>query len=299
MKKLLETKAVQRGTHTLASGLSVVAQRAPLLKEAGVLAESVPSLFRLAAPLGIHFLTTHAVSGASTTVKPATGFTNPADATAGEPFNWIFRTSPETAEDYTITGLPPGVTFTFNPRAAGGYQYLAGSPSAGGTYQVTIIGWRYPNHSGGSEAKTTYNLVVNVATPATPWDSWREAQGWTAGQLADPAVSGPDADPEHDGIPNSLEYVLDLDPRAPSSMPGKVEDDPTSPATHYVYSLPLNPGATDATVGFEASSDLGGTGWSAIGPSDPTYPVTRTATEIRIRIPKNLGQRFIRLAASL
>jgi hypothetical protein len=38
--------------------------------------------------------------------------------------------------------------------------------------------------------------------------------GFTAGESADAAVSGSNADPDHDGVINALEYAFNLNPKA-------------------------------------------------------------------------------------
>ena len=49
-------------------------------------------------------------------------------------------------------------------------------------------------------------------TVATPYSTW-QAQYFTSAELANPAISGDDADPDGDGIPNLVEYALGLLPR--------------------------------------------------------------------------------------
>jgi hypothetical protein len=43
------------------------------------------------------------------------------------------------------------------------------------------------------------------------FEDWRTAH-FTPQQLQDPEISGPAADPDHDGLPNLMEYALNLDP---------------------------------------------------------------------------------------
>ncbi|MEO7101154.1 MAG: TIGR02597 family protein [Luteolibacter sp.] len=66
----------------------------------------------------------------------------------------------------------------------------------------------------GSLSATNYTFTfVNGTLTVTPltYPDWAADQ-FTAGEMLDSAISGPDADPEFDGIPNLLEYALDLDP---------------------------------------------------------------------------------------
>lgn len=62
-----------------------------------------------------------------------------------------------------------------------------------------------------------FNFSIGFAEGSVPagFDAWREEH--FAGQLDDPEVSGPDASPAGDGVPNLMKYALDLDPWAPAT----------------------------------------------------------------------------------
>ena len=61
------------------------------------------------------------------------------------------------------------------------------------------------------------NGLICQSAPWTDWvEAWR-ALHFTPAQLADPAISGDDADPDRDGLPNLLEYALGLDPWQPDA----------------------------------------------------------------------------------
>ncbi|WP_165452412.1 carboxypeptidase regulatory-like domain-containing protein [Paenibacillus thalictri] len=67
-------------------------------------------------------------------------------------------------------------------------------------------------------APITYTGMAPTVVPASqlppmrvPFDDWRYIY-FTAAQLADPAISGPTADPDHDGLTNYTEYVTGQDP---------------------------------------------------------------------------------------
>jgi hypothetical protein len=59
------------------------------------------------------------------------------------------------------------------------------------------------------------NAVVRILD--TPFDGWRFAR-FNAAELGDPAISGPDADPDHDGASNYQEFLAGTDPRDPTSV---------------------------------------------------------------------------------
>ncbi|MDA7518126.1 hypothetical protein N8511_04215, partial [Akkermansiaceae bacterium] len=200
----------QRATHLLSSSLAVVAQRLPFIKHFAPLISS-PATLRLATPLTVSFVGVDTLTGQTTIVAPLNGFDSPTDTTVGEDFTWAFNTQGNhNARSYEISGLPPGVTYSFglpgNPSQGG---VFSGSVSVPGTYQVEIIGWRFINFRG--ERTPTYTLTINATQAASPFETWQQ-QFWTGDDLADVAISGPNADPDGDGIPNLLEFTLNLTP---------------------------------------------------------------------------------------
>ncbi len=56
-----------------------------------------------------------------------------------------------------------------------------------------------------------------TALPPESFDQWSHAY-FTPDALADDTVSGPDADPDGDGVPNLLEYAFNLDPTYPEPV---------------------------------------------------------------------------------
>ncbi len=78
---------------------------------------------------------------------------------------------------------------------------------------VHTLRWRYvknANTVAGSDAAWVDEVVWTATDPYLAW-----AGGFfNAGQLADPAISGPAADPDADGRPNLLEYALGTSPIA-------------------------------------------------------------------------------------
>jgi hypothetical protein len=111
-----------------------------------------------------------------------------------------------------------------------------------------------------------FSLVAGVPAAATvtlrdkPYDAWRHAR-FTAPQLADPAVSGPEADPEADGLVNLLEYALGAEPLltdAPTAAPVLGVDAEGRPTLTYLQAT----GRVDLVYAVEWSADLGAPGWS-------------------------------------
>jgi len=58
-------------------------------------------------------------------------------------------------------------------------------------------------------------------TRGTTFETWRKLR-YTATQLANPAISGAEADQDGDGLPNLLEYVLGSEPNSPDRSPFQI-----------------------------------------------------------------------------
>jgi hypothetical protein len=71
--------------------------------------------------------------------------------------------------------------------------------------------WRYHHVQGSSGPRAELQLdnIRVVADPAHPFDAWR-SRNFEPGELVDPLVSGPLADPDSSGIPNLLRFALGL-----------------------------------------------------------------------------------------
>ncbi len=112
----------------------------------------------------------------------------------------------------TITGFVGGDTaavLTGAPSLATG----AGAASLPGPYTITAaLGTLSATNYTFSFADGT--LTVRKLVLA----DWEEAN-FTEFELLDPTISGPDADPDLDGVPNLLEYAFGTDPNDPDSGP--------------------------------------------------------------------------------
>jgi hypothetical protein len=120
-----------------------------------------------------------------------------------------------------------------------------------------------------------------------PFDSWRFAN-FTSAQLADPAASGDNADPDADTLANLIEYALGLPPTVPSIPPSGAP-----PVDFLTISAVKNPAATDIVWGAQVTGTLDA--W------EPAVIVTDSpaAFEARDSVPMGgAGPRFIRLKIS-
>ncbi len=139
---------------------------------------------------------------------------------------------------------------------------------------------------------TTYSNSALVTVTET-LDSWSH-EHFTAEELLDPAISGPNADPDGDGFANLLEYALGLDPRAASAA-GIPEMSATETEWVFTYTRPAARG--DVTYAVEFSTNL--TSWTSEG---VTHELVSTADGFetwRGRVPLSAGANlFLRLRVS-
>ncbi|YCM47041.1 hypothetical protein V2O64_24675 (plasmid) [Verrucomicrobiaceae bacterium 227] len=281
---------LQRATHLLASGLSVVAQRLPFIKQLTPLLGS-PVTFRVATPLVISFAGTDSLSGASPTVDVTGGSTNPAIAAVGEEFLWFFRTRGETSESYSISPLPPGLVYTFGSPISS----ISGIPAVGGDFSIEIVAWEKSGQRGDHTPTYTFNL--EITRDATPFETWTQSR-WTGEDLTNPAISGPTADPDQDGITNLLEFVLNLDPTHPEAFPGSFTADPED-ETKMIYSLPFNPDA-EGMIKFQESTSLKGDEWTDIDPETSDAEITTSSDSVTLKISKaGSPKKLLRLVATV
>ncbi len=133
--------------------------------------------------------------------------------------------------------------------------------------------------------------------------SWRAAT-FDAAQLADQLVSGPDADPDGDGLSNFLEFALGTPPLDPANgLPApEVSVEPFGPNQHLVLRFTTMPGERAVIWAGELSGDLAHWSPDAVHiPPDTTHPdgtVTITFGDPNPIDPDSPTARAIRIRAS-
>ena len=94
----------------------------------------------------------------------------------------------------------------------------------------------HPDHPNGPTGDTTD--IGAVERDLLSYDEWTRIH-FTSAQLADLAVSGPEADPNSDGTPNQNHFVFNSDPVSDSIEGGalptrRIDFDPTEPHERYL-----------------------------------------------------------------
>jgi hypothetical protein len=140
---------------------------------------------------------------------------------------------------------------------------------------------------------------ATVTIKDIPLDEWK-AQTFTGGQLADPAVSGTDRDPNGNGLINFLEYALGRDPLAngPGALPSPGFDplQPVERRLQLTYQRPY-PKPADVDYIIEVAGDL--TEWN--DGADALEEITSTPSgrwqevTVREREAATTPLRFMRL----
>lgn len=179
-------------------------------------------------------------------------------------FTYTFTGSPTPTFNVTAGGLPPGLTLSST-------GVISGTPTlAGVTYRGTVTA----NNGVGTPA--TQNFIIPVAGTFNQWLTSY------FGNTVDPAIVGPMATPQNDGVPNQIKYLCDINPTQPvsgsdrSALPDVGIDATTTPGTTYLtLTYRQNTSASGLTINVQTSPDL--SAWTTVTPdltktlgTDPT-----------------------------
>lgn len=144
------------------------------------------------------------------------------------------------------------------------------------------------------------NRTVNLVYGAAPYTTW--AQGLGMNPSGDGA---PNADYDHDGVANAVEYVIGTDPKSASANSFTVTTDGTQWTIAFLHAI--NSATSDISVSVEASGDL--STWQSYhvqgGGVDPApqisvVPVDGTTEIIMVTLPRGLEKQiFARLRVSV
>jgi hypothetical protein len=167
----------------------------------------------------------------------------------------------------TSGSLPPGLTLSSS-------GVISGTPTATGTYTGTVTAT-----NGVGAAMQNFTLAVY----ATAFDTWA-GQYFTTQQMNDPAISGPMATPQNDGVSNLLKYLFDINPSEVMSATDRAALIAGGITTNGgVICLTLtfreNPTASGITVNVQTSPDL--QNWTTLPQSQTSTPTAYTIQQIR------------------
>ena len=159
-----------------------------------------------------------------------------------------------------VTGaLALGGTITLSDTGSavsGSYTIFTYTGSLSGTASVI------PPSGFAAALDTATAGVVKVILTANSYATW--ARGYfTTVELANPAISGPNATPANDGLTNLLKYALGLPPKIPSTTGITL----TKPSTMWLFTYTRPANRPDITYIVEISPDLMNGAWTTSGVS--------------------------------
>jgi hypothetical protein len=215
------------------------------------------------------------------------------------------------------TSAPLTVQLSFTGTAAGGTDYTAlpasvtiPAGSASATVAVTpiadslaegpetVIATLAPDPAYGI---TNASASATVTIADVPFDQWR-FDHFTASERANPAVSGPLADPDSDGVVNLLENYLRLAPKTPdrAGLPQV-----TLTTDHLRISFRRARGASDLSGVVEVTGNLAAPAWDSGDAFTEVVSITDLGDgteQVIVRDKTSIGPanpaRFIRLRVS-
>jgi len=144
--------------------------------------------------------------------------------------------------------------------------------------------------------KGSGQLVVTEGG-SSGFDSWASSMGLTG----DAASFG--ADPDHDGLPNAIEFMIGRDPKSGATPPGDGALVPVlaTNADDFLFTLRRTTGASYLTPVVETSTSLAGTWTERLDPGNSRITVAPGSDfeTITVAVPKNNADRmFARLKVS-
>ena len=196
--------------------------------------------------------------------------------------------TPGTPSGYSATSQPAWLSLNTTSGV------MSGTPPQAGNFTLSV---NATNPAGTGSAE----LAITVQTAYMAWQNTY----FTAAELNDPAISGLNACPAGDGIPNLIKYALGLKPKidGTSGLP-VVSSVPTAEQTYLALTYTKALSATDLTYTVEASGDLSawcsGSGSTAeISATNNPDGQTQTVV-VRDLVPEGTAaKRFLRLKITL
>ncbi|WP_052573979.1 lamin tail domain-containing protein [Haloferula sp. BvORR071] len=125
----------------------------------------------------------------------------------------------KSAEGETLIDFVYDVTW-FPTANGGGYSLVAAQPAGDAALWNSAAGWRASSDLGGSPGEE--DPPPHTGGGVMTFAQWRELN-FSAAELADLTISGPDADRDGDGVLNLCEYAFGTDPQVPSPQRLKIQ----------------------------------------------------------------------------
>lgn len=244
--------------------------------------------------------------GTNGQMVPVTIFTGSISALAAGDAHWLALTDYGSVAVWgsgTGSAVPIGFSISGPPAIsiAAGFSHSMALLSDGtlftwGSSQI-INGTFHPMTEAGirfSKLQSSASRHYSQALAAYP-NPEAVRRNWRQQKFGDPANSGiatDDADPDHDGLPNLMEYALNLDPNAFTPAPMELYPNGTDLQCYYTRSGTAH--AAGVTYRVEWSDDL--SNWSTTGVIEEVIYNGGTMQEMKATLPTgNGGRRFVRL----
>ncbi len=160
-----------------------------------------------------------------------------------------------------------------------------------------LLGGRFTEYDGAIHRRI---VRLEGGGPAGGYDLWVQDH-FNSEEQNDPAVSGPEADPDGDGIVNVLEYAFGGDPKVPYSATQPVAEEVSEGADSFLEISFLRLNANDLVYRVEASDEL--EDWSEIWVStDHGFQGSGETTVETVRDTEAIAansSRFLRVRVSM
>jgi hypothetical protein len=131
-------------------------------------------------------------------------FVNPPSADTND----LFSMTPDARDGTDLGGTPTGAS----TRGVGSLDidnFCSASAQAGFYIDKIAMSTNYAD---------VYNFLAGVVTPSDPFTVWQSTY-FSPGQLANPAIGGPNADPDQDGVSNTNEFLAGFNPTNAAAYP--------------------------------------------------------------------------------
>ena len=181
-------------------------------------------------------------------------------------------------------------------------------PAFSGTWSVSPNGDDLNNQGyqplGAQSANTSAgNATINFTATTgggSPYSNW-STSFFTPAELADLNISGPNADPDHDGIVNLLEYAFNLRPKVSESgsLPRVGYLPPAGPAAAFLtLTFTRLTGEPGIAYNAQEAPDTAGP-WTSVAASYEVIANNGTTETVRAKRPIGPDKKFLRLQVVL